>query len=199
MKKLFCQLLKNLKISYQEEQNNIKYEEYYFNGIQIPKDIEIKEITSKSFKIFWKIDNLNIINVDNKKIKFRIEIKEENSNEFIQIYEGNNLEFLVNNLNKNSKYEIKICIIYNDLVGPWSEIYTVKTSNKYCDSIILDEYKRKDEFLDKIFEWTGLNEMQLIYRGSRDGTTSLCFHNKCDNKGPTICLYKNEKGNIFGG
>ena len=41
--------------------------------------------------------------------------------------------------------------------------------------------------------------MELIYRGSRDGTTSTIFHNKCDNKGPTIILYKNEKGNIFGG
>ena len=25
------------------------------------------------------------------------------------------------------------------------------------------------------------------------------FHEKCDDKGPTICLYKNDKGNIFGG
>ena len=41
--------------------------------------------------------------------------------------------------------------------------------------------------------------MELIYRASKDGGTSNDFHNKCDNKGPTICLYKNEKGNIFGG
>ena len=41
--------------------------------------------------------------------------------------------------------------------------------------------------------------MELIYRGSRDGTTGNIFHNKCDNKGPTIILFKNEKGNIFGG
>ena len=41
--------------------------------------------------------------------------------------------------------------------------------------------------------------MELIYRASKDGGTSNDFHNKYDNKGPTICLYKNEKGNIFGG
>ena len=41
--------------------------------------------------------------------------------------------------------------------------------------------------------------MELIYRGSRDGTKSNDFHNKCDNQGPTICLFKNEKGYIFGG
>ena len=40
--------------------------------------------------------------------------------------------------------------------------------------------------------------MELLYRGIRDGTTSNIFHEKCDNKGQTICLYQNEKGNIFG-
>ena len=34
--------------------------------------------------------------------------------------------------------------------------------------------------------------MKLLYRGTKDGTTSLKFHEKCDNKGPTICLYKND-------
>ena len=41
--------------------------------------------------------------------------------------------------------------------------------------------------------------MELIYRGTKDGTKNTIFHNKCDNIGPTICLYKNNKGNIFGG
>ena len=41
--------------------------------------------------------------------------------------------------------------------------------------------------------------MELLYRGTRDGKNCKNFHNKCDNKGPTICLYKSEKGYIFGG
>ena len=51
----------------------------------------------------------------------------------------------------------------------------------------------------KILEWTGYKKIELIYRGSRDGTLSKNFHEKCDNKGPTITLIKNEEGNIFGG
>ena len=50
--------MKNLKISFIEDQNAIKYEEYYFNGIQAPKNIEFKEVGSNSFKIFWKIDEI---------------------------------------------------------------------------------------------------------------------------------------------
>ena len=41
--------------------------------------------------------------------------------------------------------------------------------------------------------------MQLLYRGTRDCMTSKDFHDKCDNKGKTICLFLNDKGNIFGG
>ena len=51
----------------------------------------------------------------------------------------------------------------------------------------------------KLNEWSGYKKIKLIYRGTRDGTLSKNFHEKCDNQGPTITLIKNEKGNIFGG
>ena len=66
MNKIFQHLMKNLTISFND--NIIKYEEYYFNGIPTPKDIKFSDIDKDSFKISWKIDELNIINVDNKKL-----------------------------------------------------------------------------------------------------------------------------------
>ena len=116
MKSLFQQLIKNLKISFIEEESSIKYEEYYFNGIPIPKDIEFKEIGSNGFKILWKIDEINILNINKKEIKYRLEIRKENSNEeFKQIYEGKELNYSVNKLTKNTDYEIRICSIYKDI------------------------------------------------------------------------------------
>ena len=41
--------------------------------------------------------------------------------------------------------------------------------------------------------------MILLYRGTRDGMEGKYFHNKCKNQGPTISLFKNDKGYIFGG
>ena len=41
--------------------------------------------------------------------------------------------------------------------------------------------------------------MELLFRGTRDGMNSRNFHEKCDNKGPTITLLRNDKGNIMGG
>ena len=196
MNLLFQELMRNIKISFIEEESNIKYEDYYFNGIQIPKNIEFKDISTNSFKIYWKIDDINIININKKEIKYKVEIKKENE-KFIKVYEGNNNNCLIDNLNKNTNYEIRICSIYNDIISNYSEIYKIKT--KDLDSIILRESGKENEFIKEILEWSGYKSMELIYRGSRDGTKSNDFHNKCDNQGPTICLFKNEKGYIFGG
>ena len=98
----------------------------------------------------------------------------------------------------NINYEIRICSLYNnDIKSNYSEIFKIKTD--FNDSIILNNCERKNEFINKILEWSGLKSMKLLYRGSRDGTTSQDFHDKCDNKGKTISLYLNDKGNIFGG
>ena len=198
---IFQQLMKNIKISLIENEGIIKYEVYYFSGIPIPRDIEFKEIGTNSFKILWKIDEINLLNVDKKEIKYRIEMRKENSkDDFTQIYEGKDNNFIADkNLEKNTNYEIRICSIYQDIISHWTEIQKIKTKNFDIDSNILSELERGNDFLQKLYEWTGYRKMELIYRGTRDGSGANIFHNKCDNQGPTICLCKNEKGNIFGG
>ena len=87
MKKLYDTCMRNIEISFEEEENKVKYEEYSFNGIPSPKDIEFKDIDINSFKVNWKMDDINI---DKNKIKFKFEIKKDNSNDnFNKIYEGN--------------------------------------------------------------------------------------------------------------
>ena len=198
MRNLFQELMKNLKISFIENESNIKYEEYFFNGIPKPKEINFKDISKNSFKVEWKLDDINVLNLDKKEIKYILEIRKENSNEdFKQIYEGKDNNYTVNNLEKNTNYEIRICSVYNDIISNFSDINKIKTENYL--SIILNENERGNEFLQKLYEWTGYNSMELLYRGTKDGPESNIFHQKCDNQGPTICLCKNEKGNIFGG
>ena len=199
MKYLFQKLLKNLKISFQENQRNIKYDDYYFNGIQTPKDITFTDIYWDSFKVSWKIDNLNIMNINNDNIKYKIELKNNENEQFNQVYFGKESSFLIKNIKENQNYKIRICCSYKNIDGEWSEIREVKTKENIVDSIILKESNREKEFIKKIYEWSGYKTMSLIYRATRDGQTSENFHNKCDNQGPTICLFKNEKGYIFGG
>ena len=200
MKKLNDICMRNIKISFEENENKVKFEEYFFNGIPSPKNIEFKDIDANNLKVYWKMDDINILNIDKNKIKFKIEIRKENTNDnFNEIYEGNEMDFLINNLSSNTNYEIRICSAYNDINSIWSDIKKVKTNEFDIDSLILKESKRYDEFIKKIYEWSGYNNMKLLYRGTRDGMDHNYFHNKCNNQGPTISLFKNEKGNIFGG
>ena len=196
MRQLFQELMKNIKISYIEEESLIKYEEYYFNGIPIPQNIEFKDIEYFSFKVFWNIEIIKQLNIDNKKIKYKIEIRKENE-KFIQINTEYNTNYLINNLEANTNYEIRICSVYKDIISNWSKIYKIKTNT--VDSIILNETKKGSEYLNKLCQWSGYNKFELLYRGTRDGSGANIFHNKCDNQGPTICLIKNQKGNIVGG
>ena len=192
MNKINQVLMKSLKLDFIDD--NIKYEEYYFNGLSIPKDIRINDIDSNSCYISWKIDELNILNIDKNKIKYKIEIREENE-EFKSIYEDENMNYDITELESNTNYEIRICSVYNNTISNYSDIIKFKT----FDSILLNETKNFDECLNKIYEWTGGKNMELLYRGTRDGMSADVFHNKCNNKGPTISLFKNERGYIFGG
>jgi len=194
MNKISQILMKNLKLDFIED--NIKYEEYYFNGLSIPKDIQISNIKYNSCNVTWKIDDLNIFNIDKNKIKYRIEIRKENE-QFKSIYEDKNMNYNITKLKSNINYDIRICTIYNNTFSNYSEIKKIKTN--LFDSILLNETKKCDECLNKIYEWTGGKDMELLYRGTRDGMSGQAFHNKCNNKGPTISLFKNEKGYIFGG
>ena len=195
MIKIFQELMKNIKINFIEEESTIKYEEYYFNGIPIPKYIEFKEMDYNKLIIEWKIDYTNLLNINKSNIKYKVELKKENSKEeFIQIYKGYNNYYSVNYYDKYANYIIRICSVYNNLISDWI-IFHIKN----LDSIILGEIEKGNEFIEKLYEWTEYTKMELLYRGTRDGSGSNIFHNKCDNQGPTICLCKNEKGNIFGG
>ena len=184
-------LMKSLKLNYIED--NIKYEEYYFNGLSIPKDIQISIIKSNEISLSWNIDDFNLVNIDKNKLKYKVEIRKENE-KFTNIYEGNNKNCIINKLHLNTNYEIRICSMHNNIFSAWSEIKKIKKIISKLDSIILNESKRCDEFLNKIYEWTGGKNMELLYRGTRDGMTGEEFHTRCNNKGPTICLFKNEKG-----
>ena len=181
MKNIFQGFMKNIIINYVESESTIKYEEYYFNGIPSPENIEIKDIKINGFKILWIINNNNL-NIDEKDFKYKIKIRKENSNEDYKEINVDSNNYIINKLEKNTNYEIKLCTIYKDIImSNYTELYKIKTKNFDIDSVILSEVEKGNEYLNKLYEWSNI------------------FHNKCDNQGPTICLFKNDKGNIFGG
>ena len=129
--------MKNIKINFNKEKSDINYDEYNFNGINLPKDIEIEDINSKTLKVSWKLDEIKIDNIDINKIIFRVERKKENSDElFNKVYEGQE-----KNLNKITNYEIRICSLYDNIY-----IYYIKVIHRtdfFSESVILNQNDKK--------------------------------------------------------
>ena len=50
------EFMKNIKFHLEEEKRQIKFEEYFFNGIPLPENIEIKDITRFSCSVSWDIN-----------------------------------------------------------------------------------------------------------------------------------------------
>ena len=99
--------LKSLDFNYQEKQSNINYDEFCFNGIAILEDIKFENVTINSLNLLWKIDNINNMDIDNNKIKYRIDMKNEEE-KFVQVYEGSNLNYSIDNLNFDTIYEFRL-------------------------------------------------------------------------------------------
>ena len=127
--KLKAELMQSMNINFIKEKPDIILEKYYFNGIPTPNQIEFQDINSHSFKLFWNLDYINIINIDLKYLKSIVKLKRNSNGKFNQVYEGINKNCIISNLNKNTNYELKIRFKYNDIVGPWSEIHKIKTSD----------------------------------------------------------------------
>ncbi|KAK3106183.1 hypothetical protein FSP39_014435 [Pinctada imbricata] len=52
----------------------------------------------------------------------------------------------------------------------------------------------------QVEKWIGGRKgFNLLYKASTDGCNSGTFHNKCNNKGPTVSLFYNSHGTVYGG
>ena len=196
LKKLSLEIINSINFYFKEEENDIKYEEYAINGILI-NNFNINDISHNSVNISCSIEKSDIINNDNLEIEYILEARIENENEkFKQIFKGKYNKYFIKDLFPDTNYEFRICTFYNNKRGP---SFIKKAKTKDFDSDILRDCPLKKEYIKKFIEWTKYKNFNLIYRGTRDGSGCQKFHELCDNKGPTIVLYKNEKGNIFGG
>jgi hypothetical protein len=69
--------------------------------------------------------------------------------------------------------------------------------SRVADAIVLEFVSRMTR------EWLPGRDCQLLYRGSRDGMTPAAFHDKCDERLPTIVLIAGQSDghpvSVFGG
>lgn len=115
--------IKNIDISFRSIFNNLYFDEYYFSGIPVPKDIKVVKKEDK-ISITWNIGNIRTNNL-NKLIKYFINIKID-GNEDMSTYTSFQTNFLLDKYDENKDYEIKIRASIDGSLGEWSEIEKFK-------------------------------------------------------------------------
>jgi hypothetical protein len=162
---------------------------------------------SKTIYFSNPLDEEDIISIELKmKEKSRKEIVKDLSNTVTELKEKNiDLENKINTMNNllteiQKKYDEKILKLEESLRIMNQKLEEEKSINQ--DSSIDSLIVSKKEDVQLLKEWISPNKkisFELIYRATRDGDTIKDFHNKCDNKSPTICIMETPKGYIFGG
>ena len=60
------------------------------------------------------------------------------------------------------------------------------------------EFKKNDQV--QMSRWIGeRKKFTLLFKASRDECSSTAFHNKCNNKGPTVTILYNTNKSVYGG
>eukprot|EP00347_Sterkiella_histriomuscorum_P020535 403337433 len=78
-------------------------------------------------------------------------------------------------------------------------IVEIKVYQETFDSMIVPK-QYNIEAKQTLESWLGFQaNLELLYRGSRDGFLSDTFHQFCDYQGPTLTLIKSDHNKIFGG
>jgi len=88
---------------------------------------------------------------------------------------------------------------HKDIMQHQLELFGLRRGRGEFDSKIVKDNRLIDQLHDWLKEDDSDGELSLLYRGSRDGFTSKDFHNKCDNKGPTLTIIETFTGKIMGG
>ena len=162
---------------------NDKYKEYTFELKELEKNEgdKMKDIT----EIVYEIKK------ENESLKKEIsEIKNE-CNKLKNITDTQNNEIT------KIKEQMTMLLDYHNKIKKEKEEEEEKKLLKIESSII----KENNEYKKALKNWINSNkkiEAQLLYKKSRDGDQISKFHELCDNKGPTLTIFKTEDGNIGG-
>ena len=143
--------------------------------------------------------------------------------------EINKLQTMNNNLNNKLRQLDNVQYAYNQLLSNYNKLnenfqqLTIKYKSLESELKLYSMNINPSEERNKILEDTSkilssmdelkfikfyiktndpsfnLKNIQLLYRGSRDGDRTKTCHELCDNKKNVLIIMKSDKGNIFGG
>ena len=200
--------LKSLKYEIEEKNDSsliLKFNIFLPNGKNQLIELNLKKnLLDSNNMIYYLLEENKLLKEEIEKNKKEINLLKQNISK-----NENEISLLRENNIKNNK-EISLL---------WSEISNLKEINKNNNDymVVNNEYKivngsfdskiiKSINELDFIFNYIkendktfSFNNLNLLYRGSRDGDRTSTCHKLCDNKQNVLIIIKSSKGKIFGG
>ena len=202
MEELHRMMMTGLKVGWDSEKRKLTFTRTLFNGAPIPGNISFSSVLTREMKISWDCDLSRMSEEDQRKVKYVVEMKKgvEEEREWREVYSGAENKCNASGLERSTEYNVRVKCVIGEFHGGWGDTASVRTKEQTnIDSLILSQERDKETFKEKLSEWCGTSEFELLYRGTRDGFGASDFHRRCDNRGKTVVLVKNTSGHIFGG
>ena len=185
MEELHRKMMTDLKITWDSEERKLTFTRTLFNGAPIPNNITFPSVLSRGMDISWDCDLSRMSEEDKRKVTYVVEVKKgaEEERAWREVYSGVENKCSVSGIDRDSEYNVRVKCVIGGLQGGWSDVVSVKTKNfdLKTDSSILSQERNKETFKEKLSEWCGTSEFELLYRGTRDGFGADDFHRTCDN------------------
>ena len=120
------------------------------------------------------------------------------NNSHIPIYDNSNINSIIQLTTSQYKLPLHIIVhMFSFILLLFLSLFCVKSVTNVSPSMIIT----RNDF-NIISNWIDTNnkfKYTLLYRATRDGDSSLSFHDHCDNKGNTVTLVLTTTNLIFGG
>ena len=115
-----------LIFSFNQENDEIVYKNYFFIGLPTPNDINVEINENNELVISWKIDKTKINDKEQNKIQYSIELKRQNYY-YKKEFNTSETETTLINFEKNCDYQVKIRAYLNNINSSWSDVKKFKT------------------------------------------------------------------------
>ena len=204
IEKLCREKVTDLSIGWNSEKRKLFFTRNLISEFSVPENVTFSNVSGIDADVSWSCKNEEELSDEDKKdLLYCVEIKivTENEEKWEEVYRGKDKKCSLSRLEIDAEYNVRVKCVIRSLNGEWSNTSNFRTKNieVRVDSIILSDEVNGNALKKKLCSWCGTVNLELIYRGSRNGFGSNNFHSVCNNKGKTLVLIKNTSGHVFGG
>ena len=153
-------------------------------------------VHSTTVDVSWNCDEEELSEEERKELVYCVELKKVTGGErgWKEVYRGKDKKCSVSGLEKDTEYNVRVKCVIGEFQGMRSDatVFRTKSIQVRIDSTILSKEANKKVFEEKLYEWCGTGNFELLYRGPRDDFDASDFHRLCDNKGKIPSLSRTQ-------